>query len=118
MRISDWSSDVCSSDLFILEGPVSKELQLIEEAGGGGLLVQRFEIGIDAHGVLPVRLPAAPIAAFAGDDERGRSGTAPPVRKTERPQPSDGRARRALVAPGATAGQRRDAVGGGGTERS
>src|SRR3546814_18397349 len=84
MRISDWSSDVCSSDLFktcvlecgsegvedvsdrttdvaffgqrpgigfILEGPVSKELQLIEEAGGGGLLVQRFEIGIDAHGI-------------------------------------------------------------------
>src|SRR3546814_4692842 len=32
MRISDWSSDVCSSDLFEL-GPINAHLHLLDEAG-------------------------------------------------------------------------------------
>src|SRR3546814_15272235 len=42
MRISDWSSDVCSSDLIIddiKEKAISKEIMII----GGGLIYQAFQ---------------------------------------------------------------------------
>src|SRR3546814_7151299 len=59
MRISDWSSDVCSSDLFLVEG--------------GGVL-DRVEFAVDADageaGLLPLRQFLA-IFALAAADHRG-----------------------------------------------
>src|SRR3546814_16490509 len=71
MRISDWSSDVCSSDLSLLrEGPVAQLLDLFVEADGavivGGdafehldalfegadLRLQRLGLGIVARGII------------------------------------------------------------------
>src|SRR3546814_3747500 len=35
MRISDWSSDVCSSDLFVLKGSLTMELEAAKMLGAG-----------------------------------------------------------------------------------
>src|SRR3546814_17640425 len=34
MRISDWSSDVCSSDLIVAPGPVTREVESFYNIGG------------------------------------------------------------------------------------
>src|SRR3546814_18544886 len=37
MRISDWSSDVCSSDLDVPKGPSDKAIPLLENGGTTGI---------------------------------------------------------------------------------
>src|SRR3546814_7669257 len=37
MRISDWSSDVCSSDLHGIKGPLAQTLRRVAETGEQGL---------------------------------------------------------------------------------
>src|SRR3546814_6194439 len=48
MRISDWSSDVCSSDLYKSSDPYDSALNLNNrnryEGGGGGLTIQ-YDLG-------------------------------------------------------------------------
>src|SRR3546814_21136879 len=81
MRISDWSSDVCSSDLLTgLVGPVAEEVVAAEAHedgdemracrrddvdGGAGQRVQRHGLGVD---LLALPLP------FCGDRGRARFG--------------------------------------------
>src|SRR3546814_2728694 len=38
MRISDWSSDVCSSDLLLFESAIERSSQLLGEGTEGGSL--------------------------------------------------------------------------------
>src|SRR3546814_5603638 len=95
MRISDWSSDVCSSDLSLLrEGPVAQLLDLFVEADGavivGGdafehldalfegadLRLQRLGLGIVARGnigaIAAVTAAVAMHAIFRPDDAADR----------------------------------------------
>src|SRR3546814_6398295 len=44
MRISDWSSDVCSSDLFLIEGP---EVPGIVDAALGRVQHRPFQMNAD-----------------------------------------------------------------------
>src|SRR3546814_12542431 len=37
MRISDWSSDVCSSDLVVQQAPVHQRQRLLEPGGDGAV---------------------------------------------------------------------------------
>src|SRR3546814_11210635 len=87
MRISDWSSDVCSSDLFLLlrevadalgderrlrrraAGRVDHQRDRLEARLGEGALDQRFEAGAD-HAAAP--RPRNPGRATAGEQRSPR----------------------------------------------
>src|SRR3546814_3124994 len=66
MRISDWSSDVCSSDLFgaVLLPMMAKAQSQGREAGG-----RRF-VAVTSY----LALLAAPVVAFGGRSEERRVG--------------------------------------------
>src|SRR3546814_2610016 len=77
MRISDWSSDVCSSDLNALLGRIGRRIgRLIEEEqGGGGVMLARmagteFLIGLGSD---TATARAAFIAHRLIDEEIGRA---------------------------------------------
>src|SRR3546814_12519400 len=90
MRISDWSSDVCSSDLWnSLLGALRTAAGLLALLAGGGEVADQVE-GIDAREVLH-RRAAGRIAVADGD----RVGGAARARKAVR------------LAQGGTAGGRR-----------
>src|SRR3546814_9465153 len=59
MRISDWSSDVCSSDLIILVRPDLGQIEGIEVVGGG--------IGLRHH--LHAQGPARKVAGIDGTQQ-------------------------------------------------
>src|SRR3546814_10857677 len=59
MRISDWSSDVCSSDLHIVGGPCLRQRPGLAEAGDRAV----DQPGIDRPHVLPPQLQALDDAA-------------------------------------------------------
>ena len=64
---------------LVLEGAVAVELEFGEERGGRGCGVVRLVIGVGMVGHRGcLRSAAAPIAAFAGVEDRGRTGLAPP----------------------------------------
>src|SRR3546814_3192481 len=70
MRISDWSSDVCSSDLLDLQDALTIQpvLRLAHQAGADAAVLP---VGIDRHGVEP-----AAVAVVAAADAAGhRAGT-------------------------------------------
>src|SRR3546814_20437904 len=46
MRISDWSSDVCSSDLFVLKGSLTMELEAAKMLGAGLAVIGVIGSGI------------------------------------------------------------------------
>src|SRR3546814_19625000 len=46
MRISDWSSDVCSSDLFVLKGSLTMELEAAKMLGAGLTVIGVIGSGI------------------------------------------------------------------------
>src|SRR3546814_778106 len=46
MRISDWSSDVCSSDLVSFRVPAGKTVALVGESGSGKSVVSQAIMGI------------------------------------------------------------------------
>src|SRR3546814_10627279 len=54
MRISDWSSDVCSSDLGMNYGPADDPLKLLEMRTRGSISV--YARGRDYHDVVKSRL--------------------------------------------------------------
>src|SRR3546814_12265107 len=64
MRISDWISDVCSSDLRVYDNPVA--------GGGPVLLAERVE-----NPVLPTVLGYGHGDVVLGDDANWRSGLSP-----------------------------------------
>src|SRR3546814_7189330 len=45
MRISDWSSDVCSSDLSLLKAGADREQLEVKVFGGGRVLAQMTDVG-------------------------------------------------------------------------
>src|SRR3546814_15925835 len=79
MRISDWSSDVCSSDLARAVGFVGGQaLDAVDAVGGGGgALVRREvadEIGAAAwNGLAPVARIGLELRLLAGIDQIGRA---------------------------------------------
>src|SRR3546814_4798603 len=57
MRISDWSSDVCSSDLNVVDSAAGGCLQPVYGVGGETALVERQETAINGYrGMGPVRV--------------------------------------------------------------
>src|SRR3546814_16649246 len=88
MRISDWSSDVCSSDLAVVEQDrAAGEIKIIDERhhARGRRLDRRAGRNRDVHARVPraglavVHAPAAEAAADAAltrpDERRGEIGT-------------------------------------------
>src|SRR3546814_15707314 len=66
MRISDWSSDVCSSDLLIeLARPIIVDLMVVERAGEGARRVRRLQgrIALVLGVAAPVVVDAVDLAA-------------------------------------------------------
>src|SRR3546814_9080890 len=59
MRISDWSSDVCSSDLFTWETRDGIELKGLLIAPEGATPGQKYPLIVDVHGSAPVSLRGA-----------------------------------------------------------
>src|SRR3546814_1207960 len=101
MRISDWSSDVCSSDLLGRSRPVVRELRVLQQPRSdeqeGGVLrrlagvhdeavapvvaqLHRVDVGGAREGavlaqVVPVFFDAKDEAAFGGDEARHGKGS-------------------------------------------
>src|SRR3546814_10979787 len=73
MRISDWSSDVCSSDLVLDERHVESEELVTGRAadGVGVVLVAELDEELRAATACDV-LPAQPLVPLAGPPERDR----------------------------------------------
>src|SRR3546814_14370938 len=67
MRISDWSSDVCSSDLVVMAGRIAEALDVLRMLydGGADPVVVIQDLMELTHAV--TRLKAAPKAAGAND---------------------------------------------------
>src|SRR3546814_13188913 len=76
MRISDWSSDVCSSDLKIVGEPRAEQRQRMAEGGAAVIFV-----GVARHaevGVIAILLAPACVIA-GGEDMAVRRRTEPRV---------------------------------------
>src|SRR3546814_9437169 len=105
MRISDWSSDVCSSDL----SPVEPEARDVEQ----GVLHRRLvdiEIGLAAAKIVQIILPAAGVEAPRGAAEHrlpvvGRCAVGPGVGPAIPDRLGVGAVGSALVAPGPKLGR-------------
>src|SRR3546814_1920586 len=80
MRISDWSSDVCSSDLVLHAGaPLAHEAQQLDPAHAGGLDVLLDPAGVAAEHAEQQLLLGGEVVEHArvGDpDPRGDGGDA------------------------------------------
>src|SRR3546814_12246918 len=73
MRISDWSSDVCSSDLGVAAGPFREIVGALEDPGaGGGRLLQRRAFRENRPGVAAVLGQRADIGRRFGNAGEGR----------------------------------------------
>src|SRR3546814_4813752 len=64
MRISDWSSDVCSSDLLHAVGPVRRLSQREHDSGGSDQA--RGRLAKSPRSEVPVRRSARPASWFVG----------------------------------------------------
>src|SRR3546814_18070299 len=75
MRISDWSSDVCSSDLFDLDRQLPTQVQVGVEHEIPNLAKRRARAGIE---VSDIRLAEARLGVVGRDveDDAGRAWTA------------------------------------------
>src|SRR3546814_6714612 len=74
MRISDWSSDVCSSDLVALPGTgMAVRLRAGLRFSGGGLLRQAGEQRVRPGGRQQGQQPHGGIEPAREDDEIGRA---------------------------------------------
>src|SRR3546814_21172905 len=105
MRISDWSSDVCSSDLGIVAQPVVLVVGDVDAAGEADAAVAHHDLSVRAHvDPGPGPDPAAarrmePGELAAGGQQRREAAPArlrPTARVPQHPPPAD----RKLVAEG------------------
>src|SRR3546814_14161988 len=80
MRISDWSSDVCSSDLITAAVEVMRELVTPVHVEGLSYLVDIVGTGGDGANLFNVSSGAAFVAAAAGDWTSDVSGQSVSVR--------------------------------------
>src|SRR3546814_14272482 len=71
MRISDWSSDVCSSDLLEIGAVIGARLVHLERLVDGLLRALTLDLhGVVADLVLAIRLEPAAERAFLGEIDR------------------------------------------------
>src|SRR3546814_10518511 len=88
MRISDWSSDVCSSDLIIIDTPAnSKDIAMLAAEQAGFVVIPVAPRGLDVHSVLQtvkqVQQAGTPFAVIltqvphqGGEGDEARAGFA------------------------------------------
>src|SRR3546814_18021666 len=70
MRISDWSSDVCSSDLLLAIDYSQIELRLMAHFSGDPRLQAAFRDGLDIHQATAAEVFGLPLDQVGGDQRR------------------------------------------------